>query len=309
MSNDWFKDAVIYELHVRAFADSNGDGTGDFDGLTSRLDYLVDLGVTALWLLPFYPSPLRDDGYDIADYRVVNPTYGNMRSFKRFLNAAHERGLKVITELVINHTSDQHPWFQRARKAPKGSPERDFYVWTDDPTEYADARIIFQDFESSNWTYDPVAEQYYWHRFYHHQPDLNFENPAVVEAVKELLDYWLDMGVDGLRLDAIPYLFEREGTNCENLPETHAVLKELRAHMDRRYGDRMFLAEANQWPEDAAAYFGDGDQTLDFRTFQFHNDGINGFVPEIIFGARQIDQITHMRTGPTDSRGFQVFLK
>ena len=260
MSNDWFKDAVIYELHVRAFADSNGDGTGDFDGLTSRLDYLVDLGVTALWLLPFYPSPLRDDGYDIADYRVVNPTYGNMRSFKRFLNAAHERGLKVITELVINHTSDQHPWFQRARKAPKGSPERDFYVWTDDPTEYADARIIFQDFESSNWTYDPVAEQYYWHRFYHHQPDLNFENPAVVEAVKELLDYWLDMGVDGLRLDAIPYLFEREGTNCENLPETHAVLKELRAHMDRRYGDRMFLAEANQWPEDAAAYFGDGDE-------------------------------------------------
>ncbi len=260
MSNDWFRDAVIYELHVRAFADSDGDGTGDFDGLTSRLDYLVDLGITAVWLLPFYPSPLRDDGYDIADYRVVNPTYGNMRSFKRFLKAAHERGLKVITELVINHTSDQHPWFQRARKAPKGSPERDFYVWTDDPSEYSDARIIFQDFEGSNWTYDPVAEQYYWHRFYHHQPDLNFDNPAVVDAVKELLDYWLDLGVDGLRLDAIPYLFEREGTNCENLPETHAVLKDLRAHMDKRYGDRMFLAEANQWPEDAAAYFGDGDE-------------------------------------------------
>jgi maltose alpha-D-glucosyltransferase/alpha-amylase len=260
MSNDWFRDAVIYELHVRAYADSNGDGTGDFDGLTSRLDYLVELGATAVWLLPFYPSPLRDDGYDIADYRVVNPTYGNMRSFKRFMNAAHERGLKVITELVINHTSDQHPWFQRARKAPKGSVERDFYVWTDDPSEYADARIIFQDFEGSNWTYDPVAEQYFWHRFYHHQPDLNFDNPAVVEAVKELLDYWLDMGVDGLRLDAIPYLFEREGTNCENLPETHAMLKELRAHMDLRYGDRMLLAEANQWPEDAAAYFGDGDE-------------------------------------------------
>jgi maltose alpha-D-glucosyltransferase / alpha-amylase len=260
MSNDWFRDAVIYELHVRAYADSNGDGTGDFDGLTSRLDYLVELGATAVWLLPFYPSPLRDDGYDIADYRVVNPTYGNMRSFKRFLRAAHERGLKVITELVINHTSDQHPWFQRARKAPKGSVERDFYVWTDDPSEYPDARIIFQDFEGSNWTYDPVAEQYFWHRFYHHQPDLNFDNPAVVEAVKELLDYWLDMGVDGLRLDAIPYLFEREGTNCENLPETHAMLKELRAHMDLRYGDRMLLAEANQWPEDAAAYFGDGDE-------------------------------------------------
>ena len=258
--NDWFRDAVIYELHVRAFADSNGDGTGDFNGLTSRLDYLVDLGITAIWLLPFYPSPLRDDGYDIADYRVVNPTYGNMRSFKRFLKAAHERGLKVITELVINHTSDQHPWFQRSRRAPKGSPERDFYVWTDDPSGYADARIIFEDFEGSNWTYDPVAEQYYWHRFYHHQPDLNFDNPAVVEAVKELIDYWLDLGVDGLRLDAIPYLFEREGTNCENLPETHAVLKDLRAHMDRRYGDRMFLAEANQWPEDAAAYFGDGDE-------------------------------------------------
>jgi maltose alpha-D-glucosyltransferase/alpha-amylase len=259
-NNDWFKDAIIYELHVRAYADSNGDGTGDFDGLTSKLDYLVELGVTAIWLLPFYPSPLRDDGYDIADYRVVNPGYGTMRSFKRFLKAAHDHGLKVITELVINHTSDQHPWFQRARKAPAGSVERDFYVWTDDPSEYADARIIFQDFEGSNWTYDPVAEQYYWHRFYHHQPDLNFENPAVVEAVKELLDYWLDLGVDGLRLDAIPYLFEREGTNCENLPETHAMLKELRAHMDRRYGDRMFLAEANQWPEDAAAYFGDGDE-------------------------------------------------
>ena len=260
MSSDWFKDAVIYELHVRAFADSNADGTGDFDGLTSRLDYLVDLGVTAVWLLPFYPSPLRDDGYDIADYRIVNPDYGTMRSFKRFLNAAHDHGLKVITELVINHTSDQHPWFQRARSAPKGSVERDFYVWTDDPTEYADARIIFQDFESSNWTWDPVAEQYYWHRFYHHQPDLNFESPAVREALMELLDYWLDLGVDGLRLDAIPYLFEREGTNCENLPETHVFLKQLRARMDVRYGDRMFLAEANQWPEDAVAYFGDGDE-------------------------------------------------
>lgn len=257
---DWFRDAVIYEVHVRAFRDSNGDGTGDFDGLTSKLDYLVDLGVTAVWLLPFYPSPLRDDGYDIADYRIVNPDYGTMRAFRRFLDAAHARGLKVITELVINHTSDQHPWFQRARTAPKGSVARDMYVWSDDPTRYADARVIFSDFEASNWTWDPVAEQYYWHRFYHHQPDLNFESPAVREAVMELLDYWLDLGVDGLRLDAIPYLFERDGTNCENLPETHAFLKQLRAHMDARYGDRMLLAEANQWPEDAVAYFGDGDE-------------------------------------------------
>jgi maltose alpha-D-glucosyltransferase/alpha-amylase len=259
-SDDWFRDAVIYELHVRAFADSNGDGTGDFDGLTSRLDYLSDLGVTALWLLPFYPSPLRDDGYDIADYRTVNPEYGNVRSFKKFLNAAHARNLRVITELVINHTSDQHPWFERARHAPPGSVERDFYVWTDDPTTYADARIIFQDFETSNWTWDPVAGQYYWHRFYSHQPDLNFDNPAVEAAVLEVLDHWLDMGVDGLRLDAVPYLHEREGTNCENLPETHAVLKRIRAHMDTKYEGRMLLAEANQWPEDAAAYFGDGDE-------------------------------------------------
>jgi len=260
MSGDWFRDAVIYELHVRAFADSNGDGTGDFDGLTSRLDYLSDLGVTALWLLPFYPSPLRDDGYDIADYRTVNPDYGNVRAFKRFLKAAHARNLRVITELVINHTSDQHPWFERARNAPKGSSERDFYVWTDDPTTYADARIIFQDFETSNWTWDPVAGQYYWHRFYSHQPDLNFDNPAVEAAVLEVLDHWLDMGVDGLRLDAVPYLHEREGTNCENLPETHEVLKRIRSHMDAKYDGRMLLAEANQWPEDAAAYFGDGDE-------------------------------------------------
>jgi maltose alpha-D-glucosyltransferase/alpha-amylase len=260
MSTDWFKEAVIYELHVRAFMDSNDDGRGDFDGLTARLDYLTDLGVTAVWLLPFYPSPLRDDGYDIADYRVVNPDFGTMRSFKRFLAAAHERGLKVITELVINHTSDQHAWFQRARHAPAGSPHRDFYVWSDDPTRYADARIIFQDFETSNWTWDPAAGQYFWHRFYSHQPDLNFDNPAVEEAVFEVLDQWLDLGVDGLRLDAIPYLYEREGTNCENLPETHGFLKRLRQRMDARYDDRMLLAEANQWPEDAAAYFGDGDE-------------------------------------------------
>jgi maltose alpha-D-glucosyltransferase/alpha-amylase len=257
---DWYRDAIIYELHVRAFADSNGDGIGDFAGLAQRLDYLADLGVTAIWLLPFYPSPLKDDGYDIADYRAVHPDYGDLRTFRRFLAAAHARNIRVITELVVNHTSDQHPWFQRARRSPPGSPERDFYVWSDHPDRYADARIIFQDFESSNWTWDPVAEAYYWHRFYSHQPDLNYDNPAVQQAVIDTLDFWLDMGVDGLRLDAVPYLYEREGTNCENLPETHEFLKRLRKHVDERHHGRMLLAEANQWPEDAAAYFGDGDE-------------------------------------------------
>jgi maltose alpha-D-glucosyltransferase/alpha-amylase len=257
---DWFRDAIIYELHVRAFADSNGDGIGDFNGLAQRLDYLADLGVTAIWLLPFYPSPLRDDGYDIADYRTVHPDYGDLRQFKRFLAAAHARGIRVVTELVVNHTSDQHPWFQAARRAAPGTVERDFYVWADNTERYADARVIFQDFESSNWTWDPVAEAYFWHRFYNHQPDLNYDSPDVEAAVFDVLDYWLDMGVDGLRLDAVPYLFEREGTNCENLPETHEVLKRLRKHMDARYPDRMLLAEANQWPEDAASYFGDGDE-------------------------------------------------
>ena len=255
----WYKDAIIYEVHVRAFIDSNGDGIGDFRGLIERLDYLQDLGVTALWLLPFYPSPLRDDGYDIADYTTVNPIYGNLDDFKRFLEEAHRRGLRVITELVVNHTSDQHPWFQRARRSPPGSPERDFYVWSDTPERYKDARIIFKDFEPSNWTWDPVAGAYYWHRFYSHQPDLNFDNPPVQEAVLRTLDFWLEMGVDGFRLDAIPYLYEREGTNCENLPETHAFLKKLRRHVDEKYPNRMLLAEANQWPEDAVAYFGDGD--------------------------------------------------
>jgi maltose alpha-D-glucosyltransferase/alpha-amylase len=256
----WYHDAVIYEVHVRAFADANGDGIGDFKGLTSKLDYLRDLGVTALWLLPFYPSPLRDDGYDIADYKSINPAYGTMADFRQFLREAHNRDLKVITELVINHTSDQHPWFQRARRAPPGSPARDFYVWSDHPDRYADARIIFQDTETSNWTWDPVAGAYYWHRFFSHQPDLNFENRAVHEAVFDALDFWFDAGVDGLRLDAVPYLFEREGTMCENLPETHTFLKEVRARVDARYEDRMLLAEANQWPEDAVAYFGEGDE-------------------------------------------------
>jgi maltose alpha-D-glucosyltransferase / alpha-amylase len=257
---DWYRDAIIYELHVRAFADSNGDGIGDFNGLAQRLDYLADLGVSAIWLLPFYPSPLRDDGYDIADYRTVHPDYGDLRQFRRFLDAAHTRNIRVVTELVVNHTSDQHPWFQAARKAPPGSSTRDFYVWSDTTDRYPDARIIFQDFEQSNWTWDPVAESYYWHRFYSHQPDLNYDNPDVEAAMFDVLDYWLEMGVDGLRLDAVPYLFEREGTNCENLDETHDVLKRLRKHMDARYPDRMLLAEANQWPEDAASYFGDGDE-------------------------------------------------
>lgn len=256
----WYKDAIIYELHVRAFFDGNDDGKGDFIGLTRKLDYLQDLGVTALWLLPFYPSPLRDDGYDIADHFNVHPDFGTLSDFKRFLREAKRRGLRVITELVLNHTSDQHALFQEARNSPPGSPARDFYVWSDDSRKYADARIIFQDSETSNWSWDPVAKAYYWHRFYSHQPDLNFDNPAVRAYMLKVVDFWLGVGVDGLRLDAVPYLFEREGTDCENLPETHAFLKELRRHVDRRFRDRMLLAEANQWPEEAAAYFGAGDE-------------------------------------------------
>jgi maltose alpha-D-glucosyltransferase/alpha-amylase len=256
----WYKDAIIYQVHVRAFHDSDGDGIGDFRGLMSKLGYLEDLGVTTLWLQPFYPSPLRDDGYDIADYRDIHPDYGTLRDFKAFLREAHRRGLKVITELVINHTSDQHAWFQRARRAPAGSRHRDFYVWSDTPDKYQEARIIFKDFENSNWSWDPVAQSYYWHRFYSHQPDLNFDSREVRRAVFQLLDFWLGLGVDGLRLDAVPYLFEREGTNCENLPETHAFLKELRRRVDQKYPDRMLLAEANQWPEDAVTYFGSGDE-------------------------------------------------
>ncbi len=256
----WYKDAIIYELHVRAFHDTAANGMGDFLGLAQKLDYLQDLGVTTIWLLPFYPSPLKDDGYDIADYGNVHPDYGTIRDFQEFLNAAHKRGLRVITELVINHTSDQHPWFQRARRARPNSTERNFYVWNDSPEKYKDARIIFKDFEHSNWTFDHVAGAYYWHRFYSHQPDLNYDNPDVWKAIFPLLDFWMNMGVDGLRLDAVPYLYEREGTNCENLPETHTFLKALRAHVDKNFSQRMLLAEANQWPEDAAAYFGDGDE-------------------------------------------------
>jgi maltose alpha-D-glucosyltransferase/alpha-amylase len=256
----WYKDAIFYELRVRSYMDSNGDGIGDFPGLTGKLDYLQDLGVNALWLLPICPSPGRDDGYDISDYTDVHPDVGNLDDFKLFVDEAHRRGIRVISELVLNHTSDQHPWFQRARRAPPGSPERNFYVWSDTPDRYREARIIFKDFEPSNWSWDPIAKQYYWHRFFAHQPDLNFDNSAVHQAMLGVVDFWLGLGVDGLRLDAVPYLYEREGTNCENLPETHQFLKKLRAHVDARFKNRMLLAEANQWPEDAAAYFGNGDE-------------------------------------------------
>lgn len=256
----WYKDAIIYQLHVKAYADSNHDGIGDFIGLTSKLDYLQDLGVTALWLLPFYPSPGRDDGYDISDYGTVNPDFGTMRDFRRFIVEAKRRGLRVITELVINHTSDEHLWFKRARRSPRGSSARNWYVWSDNDQKYRDTRIIFTDTEKSNWTWDPEAGAYYWHRFFSHQPDLNFDNPRVVSAVMQVMKRWLDAGVDGFRLDAIPYLCEREGTSNENLPETHAVIKKLRHELDSYAANKIFLAEANQWPEDVQSYFGDGDE-------------------------------------------------
>jgi maltose alpha-D-glucosyltransferase/alpha-amylase len=257
--NLWYKDAVIYQLHVRTFCDSNGDGIGDFVGLTQRLDYLQELGTNTIWLLPFYPSPLRDDGYDIADYTTVHPSYGTLDDFKVFLTAAHNRGLRVVIEMVMNHTSDQHPWFQEARSS-RDNPKRDWYVWSDTDTKYQGVRIIFIDTELSNWTWDPVSKSYYWHRFFSHQPDLNFDNPDVFEAMWEIMKFWLDMGVDGFRLDAVPYLVEREGTSCENLPETHGVIKQVRKRLDEFYPGRMLLAEANQWPADVRAYFGDGDE-------------------------------------------------
>ena len=279
----WYKDAIIYELHVKAFMDSNNDGIGDFQGLLSKLDYVQDLGVTCLWLLPFFPSPLRDDGYDISDYLSVHPNYGTMADFREFLIQAHHRGLQVMIELVINHTSDQHPWFQRARLAPKDSPERDFYVWSDTDQKYLDARIIFTDTEKSNWTWDAEAGQYYWHRFFSHQPDLNYDNPAVIEEVVKIMRYWLDMGVDGLRVDAIPYLVEREGTNCENLPETHAVMKRIRYEIDKDYAARTILAEANQWPDDVRIYYGDGDEC--HMAFHFP------LMPRIYMALRQEDRL------------------
>jgi maltose alpha-D-glucosyltransferase / alpha-amylase len=259
-AEDWYKDAVIYQAHVKSFFDSNNDGIGDFRGLTQKLGYLDELGVTCIWLLPFFPSPLKDDGYDISDYRDVHPSYGTLTDFEALVRAAHERHIKILIELVVNHTSDQHPWFQRARHAPPGSPERDFYVWSDTDKKFPETRIIFTDTEKSNWTYDPVARQYYWHRFFSHQPDLNHNNPKVVDAVIDVMKFWLDLGVDALRLDAVPYLCVREGTNNENLPETHGVLKRMRRELDAHYRGRMLLAEANQWPADVRAYFGDGDE-------------------------------------------------
>ena len=255
----WYKNAVFYQVHVRAFYDSTGDGVGDFQGLAQKLDYLRDLGVNAIWLMPFFPSPLRDDGYDIADYRSVHPLYGTLQDFKNFLNAAHERQLRVIVEMVLNHTSDQHAWFQESRSS-RDNPRRDWYVWSDSDTPYRTARIIFIDTEMSNWAWDPISKSYYWHRFFSHQPDLNYDNPAVREEMWDIMKFWLDIGVDGFRLDAVPYLIEREGTSCENLPETHIVIKELRARLDREYPGRMLLAEANQWPADLRPYFGNGDE-------------------------------------------------
>ena len=278
----WYKDAVIYQAHVRAFFDSTGDGVGDFPGLTQKLPYLEDLGINTLWLLPFYPSPLRDDGYDIADYENIHPSYGTLADFDRFVHEAHQRGLRVITELVINHTSDQHPWFQAARRAPAGSPERDYYVWSETKQKYEGVRIIFTDSELSNWSWDDTAKAYYWHRFFHHQPDLNFDNPEVLEAVTKVMQFWFDRGVDGMRLDAVPYLIEREGTICENLEETHDVLKKMRTALDARYPDRMLLAEANQWPADVRPYFGDGDEC--HMAFHFP------LMPRMFMAVRQEDR-------------------
>jgi len=280
-ATDWYKDAIMYEVSLRSFFDSSNDGNGDFLGLLGRLDYIQSLGVNCIWLLPFYRSPLRDGGYDIADFREIHSDYGTLDDFKAFLDEAHRRGLKVVTELIINHTSDQHMWFQEGRKDPH-SPYRDYYVWSDTDQRYQDARIIFTDTEPSNWSWDNVAGAYYWHRFFSHQPDLNFDNPKVIEEVLALLDFWLEMGVDGLRLDAIPYLFEREGTNCENLPETHAVLKQLRAHIDANFTGRMLLAEANQWPDDVRPYFGDGDEC--HMAFHFP------VMPRIFMAIRQEDR-------------------
>jgi maltose alpha-D-glucosyltransferase / alpha-amylase len=255
----WYKDAIIYQVHVRTFYDKNGDGIGDFQGLEEKLDYLQDLGINAIWLMPFFPSPLRDDGYDISDYNGVHPSYGTLEDFRKLLDSAHERGIRVIIEMVLNHTSDQHPWFQESRSS-HDNPRRDWYVWSDTDTRYSGARIIFLDTEKSNWAWDPVSKAFYWHRFFSHQPDLNYDNPEVREQMWNVMTFWLEMGVDAFRLDAVPYLVEREGTNCENLPETHAVLKELRRRLDEKFPGRMLLAEANQWPAQLRTYFGDGDE-------------------------------------------------
>lgn len=282
MATDWYKDAVFYELHVRAFQDGNGDGKGDFRGLISRLDYLKNLGVDCLWLLPFYPSPLKDDGYDIADFYDIHPDYGTLEDFKAFLSEAHARGIRVVADLVVNHISDQHHWFQEARKG-RDNPYHDYFVWSDTGTEYADARIIFIDTEKSNWTWDPVAERYYWHRFFSQQPDINYDNPAVREEMKNVLRFWLGLGLDGFRVDAVPYLFEREGTNCENLPETHAYLRELRQVVDEEFPGKVLLAEANQWPEDVVQYFGTEEQPEFHMCFNFP------VMPRLFMGLRRED--------------------
>jgi maltose alpha-D-glucosyltransferase / alpha-amylase len=279
---DWYKDAVFYEVHVKAFMDADGNGVGDFAGLTSKLDYLHDLGVDCLWILPMYPSPLRDDGYDIADFYGILPSYGSVEDFQKFLDAAHDRGLRVIADLVMNHTSDAHPWFQAAR-ADRASAHRDYYVWSDSDGKYRDARIIFTDTEKSNWTFDPIAKQYYWHRFFSHQPDLNYDNPAVKTAMLDVMRFWLDRGLDGFRCDAVPYLIEREGTSCENLPETHAILKEFRRVIDSEYAGRVLLAEANQWPEDVRPYFADGDE--------FHMAFHFPLMPRLYMGVRREDRL------------------
>jgi maltose alpha-D-glucosyltransferase/alpha-amylase len=278
----WYKNAVFYELYVRAFMDSNADGNGDLKGAAQKLDYLQDLGVTCLWLLPIYPSPLRDDGYDISDYYSVISDYGNQEDFRELLDASHARGIKVIMDLVLNHTSDQHPWFQAARSDPN-SPYHDYYVWSDSTDRYKDARIIFLDTETSNWTWDDKAGQYFWHRFYSTQPDLNFDNPAMRQEMLNVMKYWLDMGIDGFRADAVPYLFEREDTNCENLPETHAYLKEIRQFLNENYPDRILLAEANQWPEDVIPYFGNGSN-------EFHMGFHFPLMPRIFMALRREDR-------------------
>ncbi len=277
----WYKDAIIYQVHVRTFLDSNGDGIGDFQGLAQKLDYVQELGVNAIWLMPFFPSPLRDDGYDIADYRSVHPKYGTIEDFKAFLSIAHDRGIRVIIELVANHTSDQHPWFQESRSS-QNNPKRDWYVWSDTDTRYQGTRIIFLDTEMSNWAWDPISKSYYWHRFFSHQPDLNYDNPAVREEMWSVMKFWLDLGVDGFRLDAVPYLIEREGTHCENLPETHEVIRELRKKIDAEFPGAMLLAEANQWPADLRPYFGSGDE--------FHMAFHFPLMPRMFMGLRLEDR-------------------
>jgi len=281
VAKDWYKDAVIYQLHVRSFCDSNADGIGDFIGLAQKLDYLQELGITAIWVLPFFASPLRDDGYDIADYTSVHPSYGSLEDFKAFLTAAHKRGIRIIIEMVLNHTSDQHPWFKEARSS-RANPKRDWYVWSETDTRYQDARIIFLDTEMSNWAWDPISKSYYWHRFFSYQPDLNFDNPAVFEAIWDVMKYWLNLGVDGLRLDAVPYLVEREGTSCENLPETHALIREFRRRLDSAYPGRILLAEANQRTTDVCGYFGNGDE--------FHAAFYFPLMPRMFMAVKQGDR-------------------